>query len=84
MLLLLRRRCCIVAGAAVAAVTATCPLPLLLPPLPLPLAHCQPAPCLRSYMEACESGSMFEGLLEDNIHIYATTAANAHESSWGE
>lgn len=35
------------------------------------------------YIEACESGSMFEGILEDNLNIYATTAANPHESSWG-
>jgi legumain len=35
------------------------------------------------YMEACESGSMFEGVLPENINIYATTAANAKESSWG-
>ncbi len=35
------------------------------------------------YIEACESGSMFEGLLADNISVYATTAANAEESSWG-
>jgi len=34
------------------------------------------------YLEACESGSMFETLPAD-IKIYATTAANAHESSWG-
>lgn len=34
------------------------------------------------YLEACESGSMFEGLLADNINIYATTAANAMESSY--
>ena len=34
------------------------------------------------YIEACESGSMFEKL-EDNMNIYAVTAANAHESSWG-
>lgn len=26
---------------------------------------------------------MFEGLLEEGLRIYATTAANAHESSWG-
>ena len=25
------------------------------------------------YIEACESGSMFKGLLPDNINIYATT-----------
>jgi len=35
------------------------------------------------YMEACESGSMFEGLLPTDINIYATTASNAKESSWG-
>jgi len=35
------------------------------------------------YMEACESGSMFEGLLSSNIGVYVTTASNAVESSWG-
>lgn len=35
------------------------------------------------YIEACESGSMFEGILPENINIYGVTAANAHESSWG-
>lgn len=35
------------------------------------------------YIEACESGSMFDGLLADNINVYATTAANDSESSWG-
>ncbi|CAM9497062.1 unnamed protein product [Phaeothamnion confervicola] len=35
------------------------------------------------YLEACESGSMFEGLLPDDAAVYATTAANAAESSWG-
>ncbi|XP_038880044.1 vacuolar-processing enzyme-like [Benincasa hispida] len=34
------------------------------------------------YVEACESGSMFEGLLPENIKIYATTASNATEDSW--
>ena len=34
-------------------------------------------------MEACESGSMFEGLLPNNISIYATTSANSQESSYG-
>ncbi len=33
------------------------------------------------YMEACESGSMFEKLPND-INIYATTASNADQSSW--
>lgn len=35
------------------------------------------------YIEACESGSMFENLLPEDMNIYATTAANAIESSWG-
>ncbi|KAG2598458.1 hypothetical protein PVAP13_5KG347100 [Panicum virgatum] len=35
------------------------------------------------YLEACESGSIFEGLLPNNINVYATTASNADESSWG-
>jgi legumain len=35
------------------------------------------------YIEACESGSMFDGILEENLNIYATTAANPSESSWG-
>merc|ERR1712223_875586 len=34
------------------------------------------------YIEACESGSMFKGLLPDNIDIYATTASNATTSSY--
>jgi len=35
------------------------------------------------YLETCESGSMFEGVLPLGLPIYAVTAANAHESSWG-
>jgi legumain len=35
------------------------------------------------YIEACESGSMFENILENNLNIYAVSAANSHESSWG-
>jgi legumain len=35
------------------------------------------------YLEACESGSMFENVLPTNQRMYATTAANAEESSWG-
>lgn len=35
------------------------------------------------YLEACESGSMFDGILKDNLNIYAITAANPSESSWG-
>merc|ERR1711871_728082 len=34
------------------------------------------------YMEACESGSMFQDL-PPNINIFATTAADATEPSWG-
>jgi len=34
------------------------------------------------YIEACESGSMLEGLLADNINVYGTTASNAVESSY--
>ncbi len=34
------------------------------------------------YMEACESGSMFNGLLDPNISIYSTTAANPCQSSF--
>lgn len=34
------------------------------------------------YLEACESGSIFEDL-PTNISVYATTAANAKESSYG-
>lgn len=34
------------------------------------------------YMEACESGSMFPDLTPDG-KIFAVTAANAEESSWG-
>lgn len=35
------------------------------------------------YLESCESGSIFEGLLKENMNIYVTTASNAEESSWG-
>ncbi|KJH49311.1 peptidase C13 family protein [Dictyocaulus viviparus] len=35
------------------------------------------------YLESCESGSMFEDVLKSSISVYAVTAANAHESSWG-
>ncbi|XP_030496431.2 vacuolar-processing enzyme alpha-isozyme [Cannabis sativa] len=34
------------------------------------------------YIEACESGSIFDGLLPKNINIYATTASNPRESSY--
>lgn len=35
------------------------------------------------YIEACESGSMFDGILDPKIKIYAMTASNPFESSWG-
>ncbi|KAJ0632297.1 putative legumain protein [Helianthus annuus] len=35
------------------------------------------------YVESCESGSIFEGLLKENMNIYVTTASNADENSWG-
>jgi len=38
---------------------------------------------LTFYLEACESGSMFPGLAADNRNIYAMTASNASQSSWG-
>lgn len=34
------------------------------------------------YLEACESGSMFNQILPNNISIFATTAANPSESSY--
>lgn len=34
------------------------------------------------YLEACQSGSMFAGILPDNINIYAMTAATPDEDSW--
>ncbi|KAI6672114.1 hypothetical protein NL676_006999 [Syzygium grande] len=34
------------------------------------------------YIEACEAGSIFQGLLPNDIGIYATTASNAEENSW--
>ena len=37
---------------------------------------------LTFYLETCESGSMFENLPKD-MNIWATTAANGDESSWG-
>lgn len=38
---------------------------------------------LTFYLETCESGSMFTALLPQTLPVYAVTAANAHESSWG-
>jgi len=38
---------------------------------------------LTIYIEACYSGSMFDGVLKGNLNVYAVTAANATESSWG-
>ncbi|AAF19550.1 F23N19.7 [Arabidopsis thaliana] len=35
------------------------------------------------YVEACESGSIFEGIMPKDLNIYVTTASNAQESSYG-
>jgi legumain len=35
------------------------------------------------YIEACESGSMFDWFLPNDIKVLAVTAANPYESSWG-
>ncbi|KAL3721243.1 hypothetical protein ACJRO7_005970 [Eucalyptus globulus] len=35
------------------------------------------------YIEACEAGSMLQGLLPKEMGIFATTASNAKESSYG-
>ena len=57
---------------------------MLLPPKkPHAVPWCRQFADLVLYVEACEAGSMFEGLLNDSLNIYVTTAANAHESSWG-
>ncbi|WMV42415.1 hypothetical protein MTR67_035800 [Solanum verrucosum] len=34
------------------------------------------------YMEACDSGSMFDGLLNEGLNIYVTTASKPDEDSW--
>ncbi|KAL6177117.1 hypothetical protein ACLB2K_048643 [Fragaria x ananassa] len=33
------------------------------------------------YVEACESGSVFEGIMPSDLNIYVTTASNAEENS---
>ncbi|KAL3125944.1 hypothetical protein niasHT_009473 [Heterodera trifolii] len=35
------------------------------------------------YLEACESGSMFDQKIAQQINVFAVTASNAFESSWG-
>lgn len=35
------------------------------------------------YIEACESGSLFQNILEDDIGVYAVSATDATTSSWG-
>jgi legumain len=35
------------------------------------------------YLEACESGSIFDGLLPKGLNIYVTTASDPDENSWG-
>nr|XP_043628472.1 vacuolar-processing enzyme-like [Erigeron canadensis] len=34
------------------------------------------------YIEACDSGSIFEGLLPEDLNIYVTTSTNATELGW--
>jgi len=34
------------------------------------------------YIEACHAGSMFDGILEDYMNVFTTTAANPDESSY--
>ncbi|XP_071730784.1 vacuolar-processing enzyme-like [Rutidosis leptorrhynchoides] len=34
------------------------------------------------YLESCDSGSIFQGLLPKNLNIYVTTAANEKQLSW--
>jgi len=35
------------------------------------------------YVEACEAGSMFDGVISPDIGVYVVTASNPTESSWG-
>lgn len=35
------------------------------------------------YVEACYSGTIFDGMIPKDTNIYVVTAANTHESSWG-
>ena len=35
------------------------------------------------YIEACQSGSMFDGIISDKINTYVTTASGPQEDSWG-
>ena len=60
---------------------------MLLPACPVAsmssLGACRGFKDMVLYIEACEAGSLFEGMMSDDMNIYVTTAANAHESSWG-
>ena len=47
-----------------------------------PASLCLP-PQMVLYVEACESGSMFEGLLDSTLGVYVMTASSPVESSWG-
>ena len=47
-----------------------------------PPSLCLP-PQMVLYIEACESGSMFEGLLDSTLGVYVMTASSPVESSWG-
>ncbi|XP_073993668.1 legumain-like isoform X3 [Rhodnius prolixus] len=46
------------------------------------MAHKSQFSKLVLYVEACESGSMFDNLLDDDLNIFVTTAADPFESSY--
>lgn len=47
------------------------------------MLHHKRAKSIVLFVEACESGSMFDGVLTNNKSVIAVTAANPDESSWG-
>ncbi|KAG6514871.1 hypothetical protein ZIOFF_025246 [Zingiber officinale] len=49
----------------------------------LNLKHAEKARILVNKIPACESGSIFEGLMPEDLNVYVTTASNAVESRWG-
>ncbi|KAG6525605.1 hypothetical protein ZIOFF_015567 [Zingiber officinale] len=49
----------------------------------LNLKRAEKARILVNKIPACESGSIFEGLMPEDLNVYVATASNAVESSWG-
>ncbi|KAG6499151.1 hypothetical protein ZIOFF_038907 [Zingiber officinale] len=49
----------------------------------LNLKRAEKARILVNKIPACESGSIFEGLMPEDLNVYVTTTSNAVESSWG-